>query len=79
MKGVAAFLQVQAHGTLRLVLNDVESLSGSSEPDWKHLTMFTHNDYDADELKALAISKEQFAAIGENLVIRLLASGGHIE
>ena len=79
MKGVAAFLRVQADGTLRLVLNDIESISGSSEPDWKHLTLFTHKDYDADELKALSISKEKFAEIGENLVIRLLASGGYTE
>ena len=79
MKGVAAFFQDQQDGNTRLVFNDVEALSDTESPDWKHIVIFTSNKYNTKLLKELALSREQFAEIGENLVIRLLALGGHLK
>lgn len=79
MKGVAAFIKDQANGSVVLVLNDVEAVSSSEEPNWKHVSLFTSSSYNADSLKNLSLSKEQFADIGENLVIRLLALGGNLK
>jgi len=77
IKGIAAYLKDQGNGSLRLILNDIEADSTADAPNWKHNTLFTSNDYDAESLKELSLSKDQFAEIGENLIIRLLALGGH--
>jgi hypothetical protein len=79
MKGVAAFIKDQRDGSVVLVLNDVEASSASEAPNWKHVTSFTSNSYNSDSLKNLSLSKEQFAEIGENLVMRLLALGGNLK
>jgi hypothetical protein len=77
MKGVAAFIKDEEDGSIRLVFNDVEALSAGDGPNWKHIDVFTAATYDAKSFKELSLSKEQFAQIGENLVIRLLSVGGH--
>ncbi len=79
MKGVAAFIKDEKEGSIRLVFNDIEATSAGDSPGWKHIVLFTHNDYDAKSLKELSLSKEQFAEIGENLVIRLLALSRHLK
>ena len=79
MKGVVAFIKDQEDGSIRLVFNDVETSSGTDNPDWKHIVHFTSNSYNSKSFKELSLSKEQFAQIGENLVIRLLALGGHLK
>ncbi len=79
MKGVAAFIKDQEDGSIRLVFNDVEASTGTDNPDWKHIVLFTSNNYNAKSLKELSLSKEQFAQIGENLIIRLIALGGHLK
>ena len=79
MNGVAAFIKEQEDGTIRLVFNDVEASSDSDNPNWKHVVLFTSINYDARALKDLSLSKEQFAEIGENLLIRLLALGGNLK
>ena len=79
MNGVIAFIQEQKDEKIRLVLNDAEASEDSENPNWKHRALFTSNTYDADSIKNLSLSKEQYAEIGENLVIRLLALGGHLK
>ena len=79
MKGVAAYLKDEGDGKLRLALDDVEAISEKEGTSWKHIVSFTSNSYDANSLKELSLSKEQFSEIGENLVIRLLAMGGLIK
>jgi hypothetical protein len=79
MKGVAAFIKDQGDDSIRLVFNDVEASSDAENPDWKHIVLFTSNSYNAKSLKELSLSKEQFAQIGESLIIRLLALGGHLK
>jgi hypothetical protein len=79
MKGVAAFIKEHQDGSTRLVLNDIEASSDTDSPDWKHIVVFTSNSYNSKSFKELSLSKEQFAEIGENLVVRLLALGGHLK
>lgn len=79
MKGVVAFLKGQGDEGVQLVFNDVKASDESESPDWKHCALFTSNAYDADALKNLSLSKEQYAEIGENLIVRLLASNGTIK
>ncbi|MCG8314512.1 MAG: hypothetical protein MI976_14990 [Pseudomonadales bacterium] len=79
MKGVAGFLRQEKEGMVSLILNDVEELEDSNNPNWRHIGLFTSNSYDLESLKDLALTKEQFAEIGENLIIRLLALDGHIK
>jgi hypothetical protein len=79
MKGVAAFIKDQGDGNIKLTFNDVEAVSSSDEPSWKHVALFTSNSYREDSLRNLSLSKEQFAEIGENLIFRLLAQSGYLK
>ena len=73
MKGVTAYIKQNTSKEIQLVLNDVVSTSDNDNPNWKHSVLFTSNAYDGEALRELSLSKEQFAEIGENLIIRLLA------
>ena len=73
MKGVTAYIKQNTSKEIQLVLNDVVSTSDNDNPNWKHSVLFTSNAYDEEALRELSLSKEQFAEIGENLIIRLLA------
>lgn len=73
MKGVAAFIKQDANHEIKLVFNDVNSTSEKDATDWTHSVIYTSNNYSEEEFRGLSLSKEQFAQIGENLVIRLLA------
>ena len=79
MKGVAAFIKQEANDEIKLVLNDVNSTSESEATNWTHSVIFTSSNYDENTLRELSLSKEQFAEIGENLMIRLLALNGLIK
>lgn len=72
MKGVVTYFEEIDERVLRLVMNDVSS-SSESENIWAREMLFTHNDYDASSLADLSLSQAQFAEIGENLVMRLMA------
>jgi hypothetical protein len=76
MKGVTAYIKLENDENIKLVLNDVNSTSETDTPDWTHSVLFTSNSYSEKSLKELSLSKEQFAEIGENLIIRLLALNG---
>ncbi|BFM13559.1 hypothetical protein R50072_37120 [Simiduia litorea] len=77
MKGVVSYLELTDKNTVRLIFDDVASNSGD-RISWIKELLFTHHDYDLESLKELDLSEQQYAQIGENLVIRLLAlkSGG---
>lgn len=78
MRSVVAYLQDLDSGEVRLVLDDVSSQSDSLDV-WSRDRVFTHSDYSRADLAGLKLSKEQFAQIGENLVIRLLALRDELE
>ena len=73
MKGVTAYIKQENSEDIRLVFNDVDSTSDSDNPDWKHSVLFAYNNYDKKALKEMTLSKDQYAEIGENLILRLLA------
>lgn len=78
MKGVVTYLENLSSDEIRLVMDDVNSHTDKSS-EWFKTVLFTHNDYQAKELFELNLSQEQFAYIGENLVIRLLALNGKLK
>ena len=79
MKGVVVFIKELGDGTVRLTFNDVEASSDAHDTDWKHGAPFTSNSYNSHSFDGLSLSKDQFAQIGENLVIRLLALSGRLK
>jgi hypothetical protein len=60
-------------GKTRLIFDDVQSYSKTNPTSWKFQSLFTWNDYDSIKLNKLELSEKDLAAIGENLLIRLLA------
>ncbi len=78
LNGVAACLREIDDETLRIIFDDITTDNQSHPVDWKTKVLFTFNDYDKKDLSSLNISKEEFAMIGENLVIRLLALAGKL-
>ena len=79
MKGVTAFIKEDERGNFRLVLNDVKASSSTETPDWTHSVIFTENTYNSNKMKSLELTKEQFAEIGENIIIRLMAQSGNLK
>ena len=77
-KGVVACLREIDSSTLRIIFDDVTTSDPHHPVDWNTRVVFTFNDYDKDEMLSLKLSKEEFAIIGENLVIRLLALEGKL-
>ncbi|WP_417530848.1 hypothetical protein [Marinobacter lipolyticus] len=77
MKGVAAYIE-PAGGEIRLTFDDMETES-VAPTTWTKTTHFTSNTYPEAELENMSLSKEQYAEIGENLVLRLLALNGRLE
>lgn len=75
MNGLVSYLECVNSDTLRLVFEDV-SRQNKSEDSWDNAVLFTHNDYSIENLKSLNLSNEEFAIIGQNLIVRLLALNG---
>jgi hypothetical protein len=72
--GVVVTLLPVADDRLRLTFDDVSPLMMVDVEAWKREGLFTHRDFDASALSALNLSQAQFAEIGENLLMRLLAT-----
>lgn len=78
MDGVVTYIKRLESGDIRLVMDDVKTSTGTSGK-WSKEVLFTHKDYDAQKMCGLELSKDDYAMIGENLVIRLLALNGELE
>lgn len=72
MKGVAAYIEKDG-GEIRLIFDDMEAESVAAPTVWRKAALFTFSAYPEAELENMALSKEQYAEIGENLILRLLA------
>jgi hypothetical protein len=72
-KGLAVCLRPLENGQMRLIFDDVIAESDQWPQLWQSQVLFTHNDYDAERLCAMGLSEDQFAQIGEAVVLRLLA------
>ena len=71
--GVVASLRATSDGRLFVVLDDVRQRFAADARSWSHEFFFTTSGYPRQELENLDLSKEEFAQIGENIVMRLLA------
>src|SRR5262245_8012992 len=70
--GVVATLTPGTDNRIRLTLDDVSTELMLDAVTWKHVRLFTYREYDSAALQDLRLSREQFAEIGENILIRLL-------
>ena len=61
------------------VRDRLDDAVGDSMATWRTGGHYTSASYDKEELKKLRLTREQFAEIGENIVIRLLAVNGLID
>lgn len=78
ISGVVAYIRVTEGGKIKLTLDDVSS-EKQPPTTWCHEVLFTSNTYDSEAMKSLNLTKEQYADIGENLIIRLLALDGKLK
>jgi hypothetical protein len=78
MKGVAAYIERDGDET-RLTFDDIEADSAVDPTTWSKTVLYTYNAYPSDDLEAMSLSKEQYAEIGENLLLRLLAINGRLK
>lgn len=78
MKGVAAYIEI-ADQEIELIFDDIVSTSASDSERWERASLFTRNIYPASKLRASGLSKEQYAEIGENLILRLLATNSGLK
>lgn len=76
--GVVACLREVDGNKLRLIFDDVVTNNPHHPVDWKTEMLFTFNDYDKKQMSSLSLTKEDYAMIGENLVIRLLVREGKL-
>ena len=77
--GVLVSLGKDSGQTTRLVFDDVSRQSVADATTWDHRALFTVADYSTEQFEQLALSKDDFARIGENVVIRLLALTGRLK
>lgn len=75
MHGVIAHLKRTHNEEITLVLDDVISDNQLMPRRWETSSFFTSISYDSDSTGELRLTKEQYAMIGENLIIRLLSLG----
>ena len=75
MNGVVAYIAETEEGRTTLTFDDVSSETPTS---WRHKVLYTRASYDSKALEEMALTKEQYAEIGENLMIRLLAINGKL-
>ncbi|GAB1257901.1 hypothetical protein NBRC116494_24030 [Aurantivibrio plasticivorans] len=78
MEGVVAYIEDEG-GEIKLTFDDVSCRDGENPSTWNKEFLFTSASFDRDAISSLSLSKEQFAEIGENLIIRLLALNGKIQ
>ncbi len=71
--GVVASLLETSEGRLCHVLDDVQYRPGEDTSSWNADQFFTAREYSKADLAEGSLSTEEFAQIGENIVMRLLA------
>ncbi len=77
--GVIASLRTAANGLTHLVFDDATSDTPSKPTSWKPQALFTWNSYDSEKLREMKLTEKEYATIGENLVMRLLALSGELK
>jgi len=78
MKGVIACIQEMEDGITMLTFDDVSS-EYNLFTNWSEEVLYTSKSYDSNTIENMNLTKEQYAEIGENLIIRLLALNGKLK
>ena len=76
MKGVVVYFSNILDDEVSLQLDDVKNSPETDSKDWESMSLFTSTNLNLSDLRKLNLSKEQFAEIGENILIRLMALEG---
>jgi hypothetical protein len=77
--GVIACLRTAGNGITHLVFDDAKSDTPNKPASWKPETLFTWNQYDSEKLRGMKLTEQEYAEIGENLVMRLLVLSGELK
>lgn len=78
MKGLAAYIERDGEET-RLTFDDIETGASADPTTWSKMALYTCNAYPSGDLDSISLTKEQYAEIGENLLLRLLAINGRLK
>ena len=79
MKGVIACIQEMEDGITMLTFDDVSS-EYNLFTNWSEEVLYTSKSYDSNAIENMNLTKEQYAEIGENLIIKgLLALNGKLK
>jgi len=71
--GVALSLLRLPDGRLRVVMDDVRSLSPGERGPWQHECFVTFKDFEPTDLCSLDLSEDELAGFGHGVLARLLA------
>lgn len=74
--GIVVTLVDGDDGTSRVVMDDVMSARPIRETSWSFEVFYTHKRYRSADLDDMSLSRDEFAAIGEAIMARLLALNG---
>ena len=77
--GVVVSLVTSANGTTSLLFDDVSRQMLMDAIGWDHRAFFASLDFPAHELDEVALSQQELARIGENVLFRLLAQAGRLQ
>jgi hypothetical protein len=78
-EGVVACLRDNGDGTSKLVFDDVDANSTTNPIQWSFSRFYTWREYSDSDLDFMKLSPQEYQAIGENLVARLLARNGRLK
>lgn len=78
-KGVVACLRDDRDGTSKLIFDDVDADSTTNPIQWSFASFYTWRNYPDGALNQMKLSPQEYQAIGENLIARLLARNGRLK
>jgi hypothetical protein len=78
-EGVVACLRDNGDGTSKLIFDDVDANSTTNPIQWSFSCFYTWGNYSDSDLNQMKLSPQEYQAIGENLVARLLARNGRLK
>ena len=77
--GVVVTLLDLGDGTSRLIMDDVSSDDLRRDTSWKHEWFFTRMKFSSKDADEMSLPAEDYRAIGESIMARLLALNGRIK
>lgn len=72
-RGIGIYIAIQSGETLRLVLDDLIADRDGEGGAWRRRSFFTHIDLPAVQARSHQLAEDQYRAIGEAVMARLIA------